>query len=132
MLMRDAAAADHSAAAAADAAAAEELAERERALADTLDDAADRLAAARSVIELAAIAEFVDGDHHAVTEAHHSRAAATAAADRAADQLRDRVRELKTSERARDRLVKARDHIADRVEQAASDDRASRPRRGSP
>lgn len=126
--LRDVAAAAHSTTSAVRDQRARELADDHEALEDALDEAATTLSAARTIDEVARVAESTGAYRLAVVDATQRHDAAVAQTVTTADKLRERTRQLRTAER----LVEiVDDHRAKReasAEQRSSDDLAARRR----
>jgi hypothetical protein len=126
--LRDAAAAAHSTTSAARDRSARELADEHASLQAALDDAADQLAAARTVHELDRVAESTGVVRMALAEATERYAIATAASETTADRLRERTRQLRTAERLVELVDDHRARREARAEQYGADDLAGRRR----
>jgi hypothetical protein len=126
--LRDVAAAAHTNAAAARDRSARELADEHASLETALDEAADTLAAARTVHELDLVAAATGGYRLSVAAAAERHQCALAASQTTADHLRERTRQLRTAERLVDRADARRAKRESRAEQRRTDDMAGRRR----
>jgi hypothetical protein len=126
--LRDAAAASHAAAVSLHDKRSQELSVEEDTLDTFLDEAAETLAAARSVDELDRVAETTGVHRLNVVEAAARRDAAAAASRDSASKLRATAQKLRTAERL---VERADEYVARRestAEQRSTDDLAARRR----
>jgi flagellar biosynthesis chaperone FliJ len=126
--LRDVAAAEHSTSSAARDRTARELADEHDALEGALDQAAGALAAARTVHDVARVAETTGAYRIAVDEAAQRHQVAVAATETTADRLRERTRQLRTAERIVEIVDDHRARTEATAEQRGSDDLAARRR----
>jgi flagellar biosynthesis chaperone FliJ len=126
--LRDVAAAAHSNAAAVRDRSARELQDEHASLETALDDAAETLAAARTVHELDRVAETTGEYRRSVADATVRHGQAVSASEATADRLRERTRQLRSAERLVERVEDRRSKREDRAEQRGADDMAARRR----
>jgi hypothetical protein len=126
--LRDAAAAAHSTAAVIRARSAQELEAEHSLLEIALDEAADSLAAARTVHDLDQVADATLVYRFAVSDAAQRHEVAIAASEVTADQLRARSRQLRTAERLVEHTEHRRARRESRAERHRVDDIVARRR----
>ncbi|HSS00249.1 MAG TPA: hypothetical protein VLM79_24495 [Kofleriaceae bacterium] len=126
--LRDVAAAAHSNAAVARDRSAAELRDEHQSLETALDDAADSLAAARTVHDLDRVAEHTVVYRLSVADAAKRHEVALAASELTADQLRERTRQLRTAERLVEQVEHRRARRESRAERRRVDDMTARRR----
>lgn len=126
--LRDAAAAAHSTAAGHRDRAAQELRDEHESLQAALDQAADSLAAARTVHELDQVADDTLVYRLSVDDAAKRHQAAEAMTALTADELRARTRQLRTAERLFDQVEHRRARRESRAERRRVEDMTSRRR----
>jgi hypothetical protein len=126
--LRDVAAAAHSTAAVARDRSAAELQGEHASLETALDEAADSLAAARTVHDLDRVAEHTFVYRMSVEDAARRHEVALAASELTADQLRERTRQLRTAERLVEQVEHRRARRESRAERRRVDDMTARRR----
>jgi flagellar biosynthesis chaperone FliJ len=126
--LRDVAAAAHSNAAVARDRSAAELQGEHDSLEAALDEAADSLAAARTVHDLDRVAEHTFVYRMSVADAAKRHEVAQAASELTADQLRERTRQLRTAERLVEQVENRRARRESRAERRRVDDMTARRR----
>jgi flagellar biosynthesis chaperone FliJ len=126
--LRDAAAAAHSNAAVVRDRSAQELQSEFDQLENALDGAADELAAARSVHDLARVADEAGSYQISVADATKRHEVALAESETTAGRLRESARQLRTAERLVERVDHRRARRESRAEQRRTDDINARRR----
>ena len=126
--LRDVAAAEHSMASVIRDRSAQALQDEHASLATTLDDAAELLAAARTVHDLDRVAEGTVVSRLSVADAAERHQAALTASMSTADRLRERTRQLRTAERLTEIVEHRRAKRESRSERHRLDDMVARRR----